>query len=87
MTTAGSRLLKGNLAALRAAVRERVTIPPGFRKLPSKLLPLSGGEPLQSQRQGPATEASSSARACSTAARMAPRSTGWPVTPVGTTWG
>jgi hypothetical protein len=35
---------KGNLAALRAAVRgtRYATIPPGFRKLPSKYLPLSG---------------------------------------------
>ncbi len=32
---------KPNLAALRAAVRG-ATIPPGFRKLPSKYLPLSG---------------------------------------------
>ena len=33
--------VKGNLAALRAAVRG-AAIPPGFRKLPSKYLPLSG---------------------------------------------
>lgn len=32
---------KGNLAALRAAVHG-ATIPPGFRKLPSRYLPLSG---------------------------------------------
>lgn len=35
---------KGNLAALRAAVHG-ATIPPGFRKLPSNYLPLSGANP------------------------------------------
>lgn|GEM_PF-5069909 len=34
---------KANLAALHAAVRS-VTIPPGFKKLPAKYLPLAGAK-------------------------------------------